>query len=415
MDISNLISRLDEASASLSVKNKISEDQRVQLHQACEKLSGCLATPGEHIMKTSSGCIEPALIRVAIERGILDLFNDDQNEFDEIEIAAQTKTDPILTARLLRCLIMLRIVDVTPEGRCKSNSFTSSFKPGTPTHDYVLLFSGVYLPLFGRLPLYLQRTEYKVPDDINSGLLQDTFDTKLPFWDWMKAHKGEHDAFHRLMEATGSSNGDAWTNYIPDEWYSKHLSPAITGNGSFAFVDVGGSHGHEMKAFMQQFPAIKGHYILQDLGGVSEETRVQTGHGSLCEDVLRQSDGIEKMSHSFLDPQPVRGANIYLLSRILHDWPDREARKILGHLRDAMTKESTLFIWERVFPDRLSKVSPIDVLCDASMMAFFSAAERSESQFKDLLESTGLSLVNVWRKESAGEDTQAVLEIVLGD
>jgi len=55
MDISKLISILDEASASLSAKNEISEEERVGLHQACEKLSRCLATPGEHLMKTSSG------------------------------------------------------------------------------------------------------------------------------------------------------------------------------------------------------------------------------------------------------------------------------------------------------------------------------------------------------------------------
>ena len=275
--------------------------------------------------------------------------------------------------------------------------------------------SGLYLPLFGRLPRYLQRTGYKVPDNINAGLFQDTFDTKLLFWDWMKAHKGEHDAFHRLMEGTASSNEEAWTKYIPDEWYSKRLNPAKTSNENFVFVDVGGSHGHEMEAFMQQYPSIKGRYILQDLESVSAETRVQTVHGSMCDDTLRQSNGMEKMSHNFLDPQPIRGAHIYLLSRILHDWPDREARQILGHLHDAMTKESTLFIWEHVFPDRLSRVSHIDVLCDAAMMAFFSSAERSEGQFRSLLKSAKLSLANVWRRKSAGEDTQAVLEIVRED
>jgi hypothetical protein len=55
MDISNLISTLSEASASLSAKNELSEEQRLKLHEACEGLSGRLATPGEHLMKTSSG------------------------------------------------------------------------------------------------------------------------------------------------------------------------------------------------------------------------------------------------------------------------------------------------------------------------------------------------------------------------
>lgn len=212
------------------------------------------------------------------------------------------------------------------------------------------------------------------------------------------------------MGTTASASAAVWTKYIPDVWWTKRLGPAKTGKGNFVFVDVGGSHGHELKAFMQRFPEVQGRFVLQDLDVGDLEHNLP--HGHMCEEASRQFREMEKISHSFFDPQPVRGADIYLLARILHDWPDQQAREILAHLREAMSKDSTLLIYERVFPDMLSKLSHIDVLCDASMMAFFSSAERSGEQFKGLLHSAGLALVNVWREESADDHTEAVLEVI---
>ena len=271
------------------------------------------------------------------------------------------------------------------------------------------MLSGIYLPLFGRLPTYLRENQYRPPDDAYRGLFQDGFKTDLHFFDWLDIHKQEHDAFHGMMEASASSNLVAWTQYIPREWFEQRLTPSKLADGGFTLVDVGGGNGHEIQAFLRCFPHVNGRFILQDLSGVSKDEEP----GTLCKTASRSSRKLERMSHNFFHKQPVRGADIYLLARILHDWPDKQAREILSNLREAMDSNSTLLVYDRVFGDQLEKVSAADAIYDAVMMAFFSSLERSEAQFRDLLSSVGLRLCNIWRGDLGSDgDKQAVLEIV---
>jgi hypothetical protein len=48
--------------------------------------------------------------------------------------------------------------------------------------------------------------------------------------------------------------------------------------------------------------------------------------------------------HNFFTPEPVKGAGLYFLRFIMHDWPDRDAKVILKHLRDAASSSSKLII-----------------------------------------------------------------------
>lgn len=49
-----------------------------------------------------------------------------------------------------------------------------------------------------------------------------------------------------------------------------------------------------------------------------------------------ESKRIELQVHDFFTPQPIKGARAYFMRSVLHDWPDEQCRKILGHLKDAM-------------------------------------------------------------------------------
>ncbi|KAE8157072.1 O-methyltransferase-domain-containing protein [Aspergillus tamarii] len=370
MSFTNLIQSLNQAASALSVPGSSNVQERNELREACQRFSACLETPVERLLRTSSGCIEPAILRLAIDIGVFSLLNEElepDTEIDVSEIAARTKTDHGMMSRLMRFLIMLQVVDVTPQGRCKATAVTRSFKPGTIIYNHVVALSGIYLPLFGRLPTYLRENQYRPPDDAYRGLFQDGFKTDLHFFDWLDIHKQEHDAFHGMMEASASSNLVAWTQYIPREWFEQRLTPSKLADGGFTLVDT----------------------------------------------ASRSSRKLERMSHNFFHKQPVRGADIYLLARILHDWPDKQAREILSNLREAMDSNSTLLVYDRVFGDQLEKVSAADAIYDAVMMAFFSSLERSEAQFRDLLSSVGLRLCNIWRGDLGSDgDKQAVLEIV---
>jgi O-methyltransferase domain len=50
--------------------------------------------------------------------------------------------------------------------------------------------------------------------------------------------------------------------------------------------------------------------------------------------------------HNFFNPQPTKGAGLYLLRSIIHDWPDQDAKIILKRLRDAANPSSKLIIFD---------------------------------------------------------------------
>jgi hypothetical protein len=248
----------------------------------------------------------------------------------------------------------------------------------------------------------------EIPDNAYQGLFQDVFNTKLHLYDWFNENKVEQAAFHRLMAARPSSDGTMWTEYIPEEWFRGKFLSAEARYQEFTFVDIGASSGYVLNAIMQRLPKLHVRLILQDLPEVTKERNRSSIPGEAVPDTERH---IEKMGHNFFDKQPIRGASVYILARVLHNWPDKEASLILRHIHAAMDHKSTLLIHECVFSDKLEEVSYQDAISDMTMMAALSSLERSEGQFRKLLSSAGLSLISVWRSSST-ESKQAILEVI---
>jgi hypothetical protein len=104
------------------------------------------------------------------------------------------------------------------------------------------------------------------------------------------------------------------------------------------------------------------------------------------------------MSHDFLTEQPIKGARAYFMHSILHDWPDDVCKDILSRLADAMKPGySKLLIFECVIPPTGAywEATAGDIL----MMTQLSALERTEDNWRQLIEGSGLSLkiVKFWK------------------
>ena len=163
-------------------------------------------------------------------------------------------------------------------------------------------------------------------------------------------------------------------------------------------IDIGGGLGHDLIAFRKRFPELSGKLIVQDIPVVVDS-------------IKDLPTGINAMTHDFFKPQPVKGAKAYYLRMVLHDWPDKQARKILESIRGSMTKESILLINENVISE--SNVPLYSAEMDLSMMAMFSALDRTRAQFKDLLESSGFELVHVWTPKVVVSGSGTLFEVVL--
>lgn len=74
---------------------------------------------------------------------------------------------------------------------------------------------------------------------------------------------------------------------------------------------------------------------------------------------------------------------------VIHDWADEESLKILGAVRDAALKGSTLLLVEQLMPE---KPGPDWVkMLDVHMMALFAARQRRAGEYDRLVEQCGFA------------------------
>lgn len=162
------------------------------------------------------------------------------------------------------------------------------------------------------------------------------------------------------------------------------------------FVDVGGGVGHQSAALRDELPeGVKNAIIVQDQESVISQATPK--------------DGIQHMVHDFWTEQPVKGARMYYMRNIMHDWPDEKAATILRQVRAAMTLDSVLLIDDMVVPKTGAhwQATQLDML----MMSVFGACERSESQWESLIASAGLKIQKIYQYTKSLNDS--VIECVL--
>ncbi|HEX7149751.1 MAG TPA: methyltransferase [Actinomycetota bacterium] len=106
------------------------------------------------------------------------------------------------------------------------------------------------------------------------------------------------------------------------------------------------------------------------------------------------------------------GADAYLLSRVLHDWVDDDARRLLATCRSAMGPGSRLLIVEALLPER-ARDQPAVIRMDLHMLVLLGAHERTEAQYRRLLGETGFRVARV--VPTASVAGLSVLEAVPAD
>jgi hypothetical protein len=88
------------------------------------------------------------------------------------------------------------------------------------------------------------------------------------------------------------------------------------------------------------------------------------------------------------------GGDAYLLSRVIHDWDDADARDILARCREAMAPDARLLLVEAIVPE-LAVDGPEAIRMDVHMLMLFGARERTAAEFGALLDSAGFDLERV--------------------
>ena len=190
-------------------------------------------------------------------------------------------------------------------------------------------------------------------------------------FDWMAEHADASSTFNKAMAQSLRRQGNPVESYD----YS----------GKRVVVDVGGGRGDLIASVLVANPAMEG--VLYDLPQGSAEARS-----------VLQAKGVEDRCHiktgSFFDSIP-SGGDVYVLSRILHDWPDDKAAIILANCRKAIKDDGTLLIRDNVLSDGDPQGSTLDV----TMLIMTGGEERTEPEWRNLLQSAGFALTRVYKKE----------------
>jgi demethylsterigmatocystin 6-O-methyltransferase len=95
---------------------------------------------------------------------------------------------------------------------------------------------------------------------------------------------------------------------------------------------------------------------------------------------------------------------------VLHDWPEKQAQKILEMIRGAMGPDSLLLLYELVVPD--SGHSVWHAQMDITLMASLAALERTRAQWATLLDAAGFTLKTVWEPKNGAPGSGSLLEAV---
>src|SRR4051794_8770678 len=154
--------------------------------------------------------------------------------------------------------------------------------------------------------------------------------------------------------------------------------------GYSTVVDIGGGTGALLAAALRSAPGARG--VLFDTPPVlaaAEPVLQAAGVAHRCETV----------AGDFFRQVPP-GADLYVLSNVVHDWDDDSARQILGTCRAGMRVDSRLLIIELVLPNDARP--SMGKLLDLEMLSITpNGRQRTAAQYAELLARAGFDMTQV--------------------
>jgi SAM-dependent methyltransferase len=298
-------------------------------------------------------------IYVAAKLGIADLLKDGSKSC--VVLAARTGTDAPSLFRLMRALASVGIF-VHVGGNCFALSrLAESLRADTPAslRAMVITIGEIHYQACGNL-LYSVQTGSPAFDNV--------FGTSL--FDYLQQNASSADAFNK-----GMTNMSSMLAYA--------LLVAYDFTGISSIVDVGGGEGELVRKILELNPKMVG--TVFDMPSTIEVIHTKL-NGNMCEGPCTYIAG------DFFDSVP-EGADAYLLCGVIHDWDDERALTILRNCRRAMAKNGRLLLVDMVVPTNGAQC--VSKLLDLNMLVMTGGQERTEAEFRKLLDASGYKLTKI--------------------
>ena len=154
-------------------------------------------------------------------------------------------------------------------------------------------------------------------------------------------------------------------------------------------ADLGGGGGSLILAVLRLNPHLRG--MLVDLEASVDAARARFAR----EDPSSRCELIAADLTQSVPP----GADVYMIKHVLHGRQDKDAITILKNCRTAIPENGSLLIIEFILPPLVSHPDPQlegHLMSDLNMLAVTGGKERSEREWKSLLDAAGFRLTGVY-------------------
>jgi O-methyltransferase domain/Dimerisation domain len=324
-------------------------------------MSTATPTHPSPLVEMAFGAMAAKIVCAAAELGIPERLAD--GPVASAELAARAGCDAASLRRLMCALAGLGVVAQHDGDRFALTDLGNRLRPGAPDSNHALV------------TMLCGTEDWRSWDELAAAVRsgERAWDRAhgMPVFDYYARHPGASARFNAAMAE-----------------HTREAAPALVARADLSrfetVMDVGGGDGTLMAAILRAHPRLEGAVFDVSAGldsagatlaaaGVAERCRLVAG------DV-------------FASVPP--GADAYVLKQVLHDWDDERAGAILRACRAAMGPGARLLVLERTAPELAGPGDAPTLVLDILMLVVTGGRERTEAEFRDLLEAAALAPVS---------------------
>lgn len=307
-----------------------------------------------------TGYARTQVLYIAAKLGLADLLAAGPRTADGL--ARETGTHPRSLHRFLRYMTAFQLTSETSDGRFTLAPLGEFLRRDHPDSvRKVVLYTGeVNYPAARGL---LQSVRHGTP------AFEHVFGR--PYFDYFETDLEAGALFNELMSRASHERAQG-------------IVAAYDFSGVETILDVGGGNGTLLAAILKAHPRVRG--VVYDRPAIMPEAEAYLSTQGVV-------PGGRAVGGSFFDAVP-EGADLYILSNVIHDWNDEQATRILRNCAAAMRPASRLLLVEELLPERAAD-GPATVLSDLAMMMLTAGFERTQQEYRALLAGAGLRLTRV--------------------
>ncbi len=305
------------------------------------------------------GLIQQSIYAVT-KLGVADLLAEKSQT--AAELAANTETHAPSLYRVLRTLASVGIFAENADGKFELTPIAALLRKDAPNsmRDFALMLGGEWH----------WRIFSELMHSVKTGATAQEKACGAELFEYLANNPENAKVFNRAMTS-----------------HSQAAVPAIVEGYDFSgigkLVDIGGGQGILLAGILKANPQTQG--ILFDMPSViAGESELLEKEGVTAR--------VEKVSGDFFQSVSA-GADAYLMKHIIHDWDDEQSIKILQNIYSAMNGNGKVLIVEMVIPEG-NEPSPSKIL-DLQMLIGTGGKERTEKEYRELLETAGFRLTRI--------------------